>query len=103
MKVIEKLSDKISDEIQDAKCYAKMALEEREPHRSLADTLYTISNEEMRHMQMLHGEVARLIAEYRQAKGDPPADMLAVYEYLHRQHIDAAAEVRTLQAMYKEG
>ena len=103
MKIIEKLSNRISEEIKDAKLYAEMALAEKDEHRSLADTLYTISTEEMRHMQMLHNEVTRLITEYRQANGEPPASMLAVYDYLHNKHIQCAAEVKTLQGMYKEG
>ena len=103
MKLIQRLSEHISEEIHDARCYAKWALEEKDAHRSLADTLYTLSTEEMRHMQMLHNEVTRIITEYRQANGEPPASMLAVYDYLHKKQIDNAAEVKTLQSMYKEG
>ena len=103
MKIIEKLSEKISEEIHDAKCYAKMALEYREQYPDLARTLFGISQEEMGHMSRLHDAVAEIIEDYRKEKGEPPADMLAVYDYLHRQQIDKAAEVKTLQAMYKEG
>jgi len=103
MKIIRELSERISEEIEDAKSYALLALEEKEEHRSLADTLFTISTEEMRHMQLLHGEVVRLITEYRQTKGEPPADMMAVYEYLHKKQVQGAGEVKALQAMYKEG
>lgn len=103
MKIIETLSEKISEEIHDAEAYAKMALKEKDEHRSLADTLYTLSTEEMRHMQLLHGEVVRIITEYRQKSGEPPAAMMAVYDYLHQKQIAEAGEVKALQAMYKEG
>jgi hypothetical protein len=29
--------------------------------------------------------------------------MMAVYDYLHKKHIENAARVKTMQAMYKEG
>ena len=103
MKLIEKLSDKISEEISDGKHYAKMALEYKDERPELARTLYAISTEEMGHMARLHEAVAAIIEDYRRTNGEPPASMLAVYDYLHKQHIDKAAEVRNLQAMYKEG
>lgn len=102
MKIIQKLNDKISEEIQDAKCYATMALEYKDERRGLADTLYMISTEEMKHMSLLHNEVVKIIEEYRKKNGEPPAEMLAVYEYLHKKHIEAAGEAKALQALYKE-
>ena len=79
---------------------AKMALEEREAHPELARTLYNISTQEMEHMAMLHTGVVDLIEKYREEKGEPPAAMMAVYEYLHTKQIDAAAEVKSIQALY---
>lgn len=102
MKIIEKLSEKISEEIHDAKCYAKMALETREDYPELAQTLFDISAEEMGHMSRLHTAVAGIIEQYRKDKGEPPAAMLAVYDYLHKQQIEEAAGVKTLQSMFKE-
>ena len=103
MKIIKTLSDKIGEELEDACEYVKLALEVRDERRGLADVLYALSGEEMNHMSRLHGEVVKIIEEYRQKNGDPPADMQAVYDYLHKQHIEKAAKVRTLQSMYKEG
>ena len=102
MKLIQRLSDKISDEIQDSKSYAKMALEVRDEYPDLARVLYGLSQDEMEHMSKLHGAVVEIIEAYRKTHGEPPANMLAVYDYLHEKQIEKAAEARTLQAMYKE-
>ena len=103
MKLIKKLSDHIEDEIRDATCYAKWALEVKDENRGLADVLYSLSLDEMKHMNLLHGEVVKVIEEYRRTEGEPPALMMAVYDYLHGKHIEAAQEAKNYQAMYREG
>ena len=102
MKVIKVLSNKITEEIQDAKAYAKLSIEYKESYPELSRTLYTLSTQEMEHMNKLHAEVTEIIRKYREQNGEPPADMMAVYEYLHNEQIEKALEVKTLQAMYKE-
>lgn len=102
MKIIENLSDMIAEELDGAENYIKCALKHKTDNRSLADVFYAISLEEMRHMNMLHGEVAKIIEQYRKTNGEPPASMLAVYNYLHEKQIDKAAEIKAMQAMYKE-
>ena len=102
MKDIEKLSNKIADEICDAKSYAKMALEFKEKHPNIANTLYDISQEEIDHMNMLHDAIKSLIDEYRSTNGEPPAAMLAIYDYLHKQQIKKANKAKAIQAMFKE-
>lgn len=100
MKIIETLSDKIAEEIHDAKTYALLALEHREDYPDLARTLSEISAEELGHMSRLHDAAAAIIEKYRQEKGEPPAAMLAVYDYLHKRNIQAAAEAKAAQALY---
>ena len=102
MKIIKILSEKIKDEICDAKSYAKMAIEYKEEWPELSRTLYNISTQEMEHMNLLHNEVVSIIKKYRETKGDPPVEMMAVYDYLHKEQIDMAAEAKTLQNMYKD-
>ena len=102
MKIIKVLSDKIKDELCDAKDYAEMANKYKSDYPELSRTLYTISTQEMEHMNLLHNEVTKIIAKYRETNGEPPSDMLAVYDYLHNEQIEKALEVRLLQSMYKE-
>ena len=66
------------------------------------ELLYSISLEESRHKQMLHDAVVRLIKEYRERTGEPPVDMMARYEYLHKKHIEAAKDAKLYQEMYKD-
>ena len=102
MKIIQKLSDMIEDEIDGALCYARKAAERKVEHPKLAETLYELSREEQTHINRLHDEVVRIIEEYRKEKGEPPAAMLAVYEYLHKRHIEKAQEIKRYQSIFKE-
>ena len=102
MLIIKNLSKMIKEEIGDAEKYARCALNHKSDDKSLADTFYTLSNEELKHMEMLHNQVVRIIDAYRKEKGDPPAAMMAVYDYVHEEQIEAVKEVKLLLAMYKE-
>lgn len=101
MKIIEKLSDMISEEIEDAEKYARCAIMNKEEMPELAETFYKLSADEMGHMTMLHDQVTRIISNFRRQNGEPPADMLAIYNYLHAKQIDKASEVKMLQSMYR--
>ena len=102
MKIIKELSEHIEDEVHDSKCYAKWAVELKDERRSLADVLYSLSLDEMKHANALHDEVVAIIDEYRKEHGEPPADMQAVYDYLHKRQIEKAQEAKNYQALYRE-
>ena len=79
-----------------------MAIARKDDYPSLSKVLYDISLDEMHHADLLHGEVVKMIDDYRRTKGEPPEAMMAVYEYLHEKHIELAARIRVLQAEYKK-
>ena len=101
MKLIENLTEMVEEELEDAEKYAKCALKYKDTDSALAKTFYDLSTDEMRHMNLLHDEVARIITQYRKDNGEPPASMLAVYDYLHGKQIEHAKEVKDYQAMYR--
>lgn len=101
MKIIKELSEMIEDELEGAEEYAKEAIYYKAEHPELAKTFFELSIEEMRHVDILHGRVVELIEKHRKEKGEPPAPMMAVYEYLHKRNIEWANEIRSYQAEYK--
>lgn len=101
MKIIEKLSHMIEDELEGAEEYIECALKYKEEHPSLAKTFYDISTMEMQHVNMLHNEVTRVIDDHRRKHGEPPAPMLAVYNYLHEKHIKKAHEIKMWQEEFR--
>ena len=101
MRIIEKISKRIEDEIKDAKDYTMLALEIRDEYPDMSRTLYTISMQEMEHMRMLHDGVAAIITKMRNEGKAIPEQMMTLYNYLHEKHIEEAAEAKLIQAMYK--
>lgn len=101
MKLIRDLEEMIEDEIRDIKKYAKMAAQVKDEHPALAQVLYNISVQEDAHHAALHNEVVKIVEDYRRNHGEPPAAMMAVYEFMHKRHIDDLADARKYQDIYK--
>lgn len=102
MEIIKVLSEQISEELEDAEKYAKLALLHQTTHPELAKTYYDLSTEEMHHVDMLHANVTRIIEKHLKEHRDTPVPMMAVYEYLHGKHIEEATEIKIYQAQFRE-
>ena len=102
MKIIKCLTEKIREELHDAEAYIDLANAWKEEDPEAADLFYDLSEEEMGHMEKLHGEVVKQIKAYREENGEPPKGMLALYNYMHDKQTEDAMMVKVKQAMYKD-
>ena len=99
---IQELSDNICDELDDSEKYVRLALKYKDKNRSLADSYYNLSLEEMRHANnVLHEAGVKLIEQYRRENGEPPAPMQAVYDHEHEREIKRTVGIKAMQALYK--
>ena len=101
MQIINKLSDMIEEEMDDAEKYIECAMKYKDELPALSAVFYKLSMEEMVHMSMLHDQVTALISDYRREHGDPPADMQGIYDYLHKRHTQHANKIKVMQGLYK--
>ena len=101
MKIIKCVAEKVEEELHDAEAYIDLAMAWKDEQPETADVFYELSLEEMKHVDKLHAEVADLISEYRQEKGEPPKGMQSLYDWLHQKHIAEAMRIKVKQGMYK--
>ncbi len=101
MKIIMKLVSLIDDELCGAKDYIKLAMRNRAEHPGLADTFADLADAEMGHVSRLHDEIVKLIEMVRERDGEPPAGMMAVYEYEHGKQINKATKIKQMIAEYR--
>lgn len=101
MKVIKYLYERIEEEIKDAEGYAVQAMKCKDNYPELSRVLFTLSGQELEHSQMLHTEAVDLIKKYRDTEGEPPAAMMAVYDFLHEREINMYNNVKALQERYR--
>ena len=103
MKIIKELSEMIEEELDGAENYARCALKHKEDNPALSNVFYEISTQEMRHVHMLHDEVVKLIKTHREKHCEPPAAMMAVYEWEHNRQIERSQKIKILQNQFRDG
>lgn len=83
MKVIKCMSEDIEKTMDLAEANVKNAIEYKESYPIAAKAFYTKSVNLMESIRGMHDGVVSIIKSYREEKGEPPAPMMAVYNYLH--------------------
>ena len=100
MKVIKDLSEEIENTLDQAECNIKKAIMYKDDYPVAAKAFYTKSTILMDSIKGQHDAVVALIEAHRKEKGEPPAPMMAVYNYMHSRQITEAAAIKNLQDMF---
>lgn len=101
MKVIKCLSEDIEHELDLAEDYIKRAVKYQMDYPVAAKAYYNQSVNKMNVIKDLHDAVVSLINSYKTEKGEPPAPMMAIYDYMHERQMSQAAAIKNMQDLYK--
>ena len=101
MRIIKCLTQFIDEELGDAEKYAKKALELKEDYPELAESMFYLSGEELKHMTLLHNHAEKLISQLKDNPDPRTEGMKIAYELLHEQAIEKEKGVRILQGMFR--
>ena len=101
MKEIKWIAENIREELEDAEKYATAALKYKDTDWDLSQTLAGLAKQELTHSELLHNHAVKLIKEYREKNGPPPAAMAAVWDWEHEKMIEDTAHVKQLLEMYR--
>lgn len=99
--IIKHINELIEKSLDMSDYYIRKSLQWKEEYPTLSRALYEASLDEADNYTRLHGVGVSLIQAYREKNGPPPANMQAIYDYLHEKHINHAVEIKNLQNMYK--
>nr|DAH52972.1 MAG TPA: hypothetical protein [Caudoviricetes sp.] len=100
MRVIKRLSEQILDEVEGVEDYAKDALTWRGTDDKLSRTYHELAEAEYGHVQRLHDEVVRKVAEARESGVEVPQSMLDAWDERHRAIIERMHSARTFLDMW---
>lgn len=101
MKVIKDVCEDIEQILDKAEDYIKKAILYQTDFPAISKVYYNKSIARMNDIKDFHDQIVIFINSYRQEKGEPPAPMMAIYNYLHERQINMTTAVRALQESYK--
>ena len=85
MELLEQLSDWAEDELSDVTKYSEEAMEVKEKHPELSDTLQQIASQEEKHYEMLMNALEN-IAEKKELSSDEKAVYCYIKKRLKKMH-----------------
>ena len=100
MKIIKCLSESIEETLDCAEESIKKAIMYKDEYPVASRAFFAKSTMLMDSIKVQHDAVVALIEAYKKEKGEPPAPMMAIYDYMHERHINKAAAIKNLQDMY---
>lgn len=101
MREIKEVAKFINDEVDGVLEYAKAAVFYKDTRPSLAAVYNKLATTEYQHVQTLHAEAAKLVAEAENKMVEPPPEMKAKWEEQHKASIAKMAEAKTYIGMFK--
>ena len=103
MKVIKDISCAIERYLENAEEDIKMAVRYKMDDPDSSKIYYANSVNMLGMIKPYHDRVVTIIKNYRAEKGEPPAPMMAIYDYEHEKHINKMAAIKQLQELYNSG
>lgn len=102
MKILKDIIEKSYDTLEEIEWYAEKAHHLGTEYKPLADSYIKIAEMHITIYNMLHEKMVMLIEEEKRKGGQPPAVMMAIWEYEHEKLIKEFAEAKVLIDEYKK-
>lgn len=102
MKIIKCLSENIECTLDMAEDNVKKAIMYKEEYPIASKAFFNQSVILMDSIKVQHDAVVAIIEGYKKEKGEAPAPMMAIYNYMHERHINKSAAIKALQEMYNK-
>ena len=101
MQVIKKTIKNMKKRLCLAECDIDLALKYKDEYPELAKNQYTLSVELMNQFKLQHDYVVQIINNYKKQGYEVPEGMQAIYDYVHEEYTDWAAEIKAKQELFK--
>lgn len=99
MRIIKKFVENISEEIEDAKRYAELYVEQKaRGNVSAANKYREMASDELKHAGYIH-EFAIKEIESLSKVYTPPVEMLEKWEHEHKKYVEDVALIKQILAM----
>lgn len=84
-----------------AECDIDLALKYKAEYPEIAKIQYNNSVELIQEFKMQHEAIVNLIGNYKRDGHEVPEAMQAIYDYLHQEYMDTAADIKAKQDLFK--